>query len=420
MTNFIRDDNHVPVAGGVSSASASTTLPFKIDSSTGRLLVDNAGGGSGDVVGPASATDNAVVRFDGTTGKLVQNSAVIIADTTGVISGTQGVTLSGSTSGTIALVPTAIAGTNTITFPASTGTVALTSDISDNITVGTTTVTSGTDTRILYDNTGTLGQYAISGTGSVAMTNSPTLVTPALGTPSSATLTNATGLPISSGVSGLGTGVATALAVNTGSAGAVVLFDGALGTPSSGTVTNLTGTASININGTVGATTPASGAFTTLSASSTLTASTTIELGHATDTTLSRSSAGVLAVEGVVIPSISSTNTLTNKRITKRVQAVASSATVTGSLDNDDMVTITAQAEALTLANPSGTGTQGQPLVYRIKDNGTARAISYGANFRAIGVTLPTTTVISKTIYLGGFWNSTDTKLDIVAVAEEA
>jgi len=63
-----------------------------------------------------------------------------------------------------------------------------------------------------------------------------------------------------------GTGVVTALGVNTGTAGAFVVNGGALGTPSSGTVTNLTGTASININGTVGATTPTTGVFTTVRA----------------------------------------------------------------------------------------------------------------------------------------------------------
>lgn len=101
------------------------------------------------------------------------------------------------------------------------------------------------------------------------------------------------------------------------------------------------------------------------------------------------------------------------------IQAVTSASTVTPTF-SDDMVKITALAANVTLANPSGTAIPGLGIVIRIKDNGTARTISYGTQYRGIGVTLPSTTVISKTLYLGCIWNSDDTKLDVVAVGQEA
>jgi|688.fasta_scaffold07177_15 hypothetical protein len=120
-----------------------------------------------------------------------------------------------------------------------------------------------------------------------------------------------------------------------------------------------------------------------------------------------------------VIGNTSGTNTGDQTFLNARVQTVSSSATVTATSTND-IVTITAQAVGLTLANPTGTFTEGQSLIIRVKDNGTARTIAYGANFRAIGVTAPTTTVINKTTYIGCIFNSTDTKFDIIGTCTEA
>lgn len=101
------------------------------------------------------------------------------------------------------------------------------------------------------------------------------------------------------------------------------------------------------------------------------------------------------------------TATLTNKRITPRVTTITSSATPTVNTDNCDIVDITALAAAITsmTTNLSGTPTVGQVLIFQIKDNGTARAITWGASFSAKGVALPTTTVISKLLTVAFMWN---------------
>lgn len=108
-----------------------------------------------------------------------------------------------------------------------------------------------------------------------------------------------------------------------------------------------------------------------------------------------------------------------NVTVAPSIQSVTSASTVTPTF-SDDQVNITAQAAGLTLANPTGTAVDGWGISIRIKDNGTARSLTFGSQYRAIGVTLPSTTVISKTLYLGMIFNNADTKWDVVAVAQEA
>jgi hypothetical protein len=188
-------------------------------------------------------------------------------------------------------------------------------------------VERGTSTNVVFrwNETTDVWEYTVDGTNYIpvvgttatqTLTNktltSPTLTTPTLGVASAtsvnkvtitapatgSTLTIADGKTLTASNTLTFTGTDSS-SVAFGAGGTVLYSGGALGTPSSGTLTNATG---LPVSGITASTSAALGVGS-------------VELGHATDTTLSRSSAGVLAVEGVVVPTVSSTNTLTNKTI---------------------------------------------------------------------------------------------------------
>jgi|CXWL01.1.fsa_nt_gi hypothetical protein len=248
------------------SAGVVTWLTVGTGLTITATTIDATGGGSGDVSAAAVfGTDNVLIRSDGAA-KGVQASGISVDDVNNM-------------SGVAALSATTIElghATDTTLARVSAGIVSI-----EGVNVVTVSATQTLTNKTL---------------------TSPVLTTPALGTPSAGVLTSCTGLPISTGVSGLGTGVATFLATpssanllsavtdETGT-GALVfatsptLVTPLLGTPTSGTLTNCTG---LLISGLVASTTLAIGVGS-------------IELGHASDTTLVRSGAGDVTVEGNAI-----------------------------------------------------------------------------------------------------------------------
>lgn len=174
-------------------------------------------------------------------------------------------------------------------------------------------------------------------------------------------------------------------------------------------------------SGVLSTTTAPAGALVGTTATQTLTNKTLTAPAISSPTGLVKADVGLSNVDNTSDATLyAATATLTNKRVTPRVTSTASSATPTPNADTDDQYNLTALAATAAFAAPTGTPTDGQSLIIRIKDNGTARTLSWNAIYRAIGVTLPTTTVISKTMYIGMRYNAADTKYDVLAVSVEA
>ena len=197
-------------------------LYLKKDDGTEAIVTVNAGGaGSGDVVGPGSSTDNAITRFDGATGKLIQNSTATLDDS-GVVS-VSGANISG-------------------------------------LTASSAVATDGFSNLVSVANTGT---------GDNVLATSPTLITPALGTPSALVGTNisgtASGLSIGGNAATVTDGVYTtdtSTVTNTMLAGSIanaklvnsaITINGSVtalgGSVSVGTVTSVTATSPISSSG---------------------------------------------------------------------------------------------------------------------------------------------------------------------------
>lgn len=113
------------------------------------------------------------------------------------------------------------------------------------------------------------------------------------------------------------------------------------------------------------------------------------------------------------------TQTLSNKRNTSRVSSNSNPSSITPDISSEDTVIVTGLAQTLTINAPTGSPVNGDKLLFRIEDNGTARTLSWNAVYNSYDISVPLTTTAGKKVYVGVIYDSDASQWDAVAVVTE-
>jgi hypothetical protein len=299
------------------------------------------------------------------------------------------------------------------------------------ITVGTTSITFIQFAAVQTYTAGTgltlsTNQFSITNTGTAGTYGSasavPVFVTNAQGQVTSVTNTNIAiaGSAVSGNITGNAANVTGTVAIANGGTGQTTA------SAAFNALSPITSTGDLILgNGTNSATRLAIGASTYVLTSNGTTASWAAPSGGGgspggSDTQVQFNNSGAFAGSSAITLT-TTTATASALRVNPRVSSAASP---TSPLAPDfslyDIYAITGLTTALTINAPTGTPVDGNKLIFRILDNGTARALTWNATYTVIGVTLPTTTTASKTTYVGCIYNANNTRWDVIAVGTQA
>lgn len=133
-----------------------------------------------------------------------------------------------------------------------------------------------------------------------------------------------------------------------------------------------------------------------------------LEVSNA-DTTITRSSAGKIAVDGVNVLTASSTETVTNKRNQSRTASSTTSSTLSPDLSSANIYFRTTQTATLTIGAPTGTPVIGEVITIYV-DSAASQTLTINATYKAFGAAFPATTTAGKTFMMTAMYNGTDLK----------